>query len=98
MLGQGLEISAKGLGCLGMSDFYGWADASDAIALIHRALDLGITLLDTADVYGPFTNERLVGRAIADRRDEVVVATKFGIQRSESCRVSWRLWANPCFV
>jgi aryl-alcohol dehydrogenase-like predicted oxidoreductase len=83
MLGQGLEVSAEGLGCLGMSDFYGSADASDAIALIHRALDLGITLLDTADVYGPFTNERLVGRAIADRRDGVVLATKFGIQRSE---------------
>ncbi|MGH2662688.1 MAG: aldo/keto reductase [Actinomycetota bacterium] len=74
---QGLEVSALGLGCMGMSEFYGRTDEDEAVAVIHRALDLGITFLDTADMYGPFTNERLVGRAIAGR-DEVVVATKFG--------------------
>ncbi len=76
--GTDLDVSAVGLGCMGMSEFYGTADESEALATIHRALDLGVTLLDTADMYGPFTNERLVGRAIADRRDEVVLATKFG--------------------
>jgi len=80
-LGQGLEVSAMGLGCMGMSEFYGRTDEGEAVATIHRALDLGITFLDTADMYGPFTNERLVGRAIAGRRDEVVLATKFGIVR-----------------
>jgi aryl-alcohol dehydrogenase-like predicted oxidoreductase len=77
-LGQGLEVSALGLGCMGMSEFYGTADQDEALRTIHRSLELGITLLDTADVYGPFTNEELVGRAIAGRRDEVVLATKFG--------------------
>jgi aryl-alcohol dehydrogenase-like predicted oxidoreductase len=83
ILGQGLEVSAEGLGCMGMSEFYGTADEGEAIATIHRALDLGVTLLDTADMYGPFTNERLVGRAIAGRRENVVLATKFGIERRE---------------
>ena len=82
-LGQGVEVSALGLGCMGMSQSYGAADPDEAIATIHRALDLGVTFLDTADMYGPFTNERLVGRAIAHRRAEVVLATKFGNERRE---------------
>jgi aryl-alcohol dehydrogenase-like predicted oxidoreductase len=80
---EGLEVSAQGLGCMGMSEFYGSSDEGEAIATILRALDLGVTFLDTADMYGPFTNEKLVGRAIAGRRDEVVLATKFGNQRGE---------------
>ncbi len=81
--GEGLEVSALGLGCMGMSEFYGTGDEDEATATIHRAIELGVTFLDTADMYGPFTNERLVGRAIADRRDEVVLATKFGNEREE---------------
>ena len=77
----GLEVSAEGLGCMGMSEFYGPGDESESIATIHRALALGVTLLDTADMYGPHHNEELVGWAIADRRDQVVLATKFGIVR-----------------
>jgi len=82
MLGDDLKVSAIGLGCMGMSDFYGTADEKDAIEVIHYALDHGINFLDTADAYGPFTNEKLVGKAIKGRRDKVVLATKFGNVRS----------------
>jgi aryl-alcohol dehydrogenase-like predicted oxidoreductase len=78
-----LTVSTMGLGCMGMSEFYGTGDEQQGIDTIRRALDLGVTFLDTADMYGPFTNERLVGKAIADRRDEVELATKFGNERSE---------------
>jgi aryl-alcohol dehydrogenase-like predicted oxidoreductase len=80
----GLPVSEIGLGCMGMSEFYGTTDEAQSIATIHRALDLGVTFLDTADMYGPFTNEKLVGRAVAGRRDEVVLATKFGNERDEN--------------
>jgi len=81
-LGQGLLVSEQGLGCMGMSEFYGTGDDAESLATIHAALDAGVTFLDTADMYGPFINEQLVGRAIAARRDEVVLATKFGNERT----------------
>jgi aryl-alcohol dehydrogenase-like predicted oxidoreductase len=79
----GLEVSAQGLGCMGMSEFYGSTDEDEAVRTIHRARELGIDFLDTADMYGPFTNERLVGRAVAGRHEDFVIATKFGSVRGE---------------
>ncbi len=96
--GQGLVVSAQGLGCMGMSEFYGSTDESEAVATIHRALALGITLLDTSDVYGPHTNEQLVGRAIADRREEVVLATKFGVVRDPENPAARGLNGRPEYV
>ncbi len=94
---QGLEVGALGLGCMGMSDFYGTADEAEAIRVIHRALDLGMDLIDTADMYGPFTNERLVGRALADRRDRAVIATKFGNVRAPD-GTFLRIDGSPAYV
>ena len=78
-----LTVSTLGLGCMGMSEFYGTTDEAQGVATIHRALDLGVTFLDTADMYGPFTNEQLVGKAINGHRDDVQLATKFGNERKD---------------
>jgi aryl-alcohol dehydrogenase-like predicted oxidoreductase len=95
---QGLQVSQQGLGCMGMSEFYGQGDDAESIATIHRALDLGVTLLDTADMYGPHRNEELVGRAIADRRDQVVLATKFGIVRDPADATARGINGSPEYV
>ncbi|MGS0686159.1 aldo/keto reductase [Nakamurella sp. GG22] len=97
-LASDLTVSTMGLGCMGMSEFYGAADESEALQTIGRALDLGVSLLDTADMYGPFTNERLVGRAIAGRRDEVVLATKFGNVRDATDPSRRRVDGSPEYV
>ncbi len=93
-----LEVSVQGLGCMGMSDFYGATDDAESMATIHRALELGVTLLDTADQYGVGANEELVGRAIADRRDQVVLATKFGIVRRADDPSYRGMRGDPAYV
>ena len=93
-----LEVSAIGLGCMGMSEFYGPSDETEAVATIHRALELGVTLLDTADMYGPFTNEELVGRALRGRRDQAIIATKCGIVRDAGNRALRGIDGSPAYI
>jgi aryl-alcohol dehydrogenase-like predicted oxidoreductase len=95
---QGLIVSRQGLGCMGMSEFYGTGDDQESLATIDRALELGVTLLDTADIYGPFTNEELVGKAIAGRRGQIVLATKFGIVRDPANPAARGVNGRPEYV
>jgi aryl-alcohol dehydrogenase-like predicted oxidoreductase len=95
---QGLETSALGLGCMGVSEFYGPADETESIATIHRAVELGVTMFDTADMYGPFTNEELVGRALRGVRADVVIATKFGNVRDPDDPTRRRIDGSPAYV
>src|SRR6478672_5598867 len=95
---QGLQTFTVGLGCMGMSEFYGPSNEAESLATIHRALELGVTMLDTADMYGPYKNEELVGRAIKGRRDKVVIATKFGNVRDPKDPTKRSINGRPDYV
>src|ERR1700722_17132443 len=95
---QGLTVTRQGLGCMGMSDFYGDTDDDESIATIHRAHDLGLTFFDTADMYGPYKNEILLGQALGSRRDDAVIATKFGIVRDPDDPTNRSINGRPEYV